>query len=111
MVTDEQVHNLLDKHTISEAQSLQESLAAIRLNNGHYKGDLIAIDPHRIMSTSQRIMPKKKKQPKEPSRKMIQTFFALDTESGQPIGCGIGSPGANTTRATIDLLKKVTKTI
>ena len=35
---------------------------------------------------------------------MIQTFFALDTESGQPIGCGIGSPGANTTRATIDLL-------
>ena len=106
LVTDEQVHNLLDKHTISEAQSLQESLAAIRLNNGHYKGDLIAIDPHRIMSTSQRIMPKKKKQPKEPSRKMIQTFFALDTASGQPIGCGIGSPGANTTRATIDLLKK-----
>ena len=73
-------------------------------NNGHYKGDLIAIDPHRIVSTSQRIMPKKKKQPKEPSRKMVQTFFALDTQTGQPIGCGIGSPGANTTQATIDLL-------
>ncbi len=43
----------------------QESLAAIRLNNSHYKGDLIAIDTHRIMSSSQRIMPKKKKQPKE----------------------------------------------
>ena len=104
LVTDGQVHNLLDKHTVSEAQSLQESLAMIRLNNGHYKGNIIAIDPHRIVSTSQRIMPQKKKHPDEPSRKMIQTFFALDTQTGQPIGCGIGSPGANTTQATIDLL-------
>jgi len=104
LVTDGQVHDLLDKHTVSEAQSLQESLAMIRLNNGHYQGCLIAIDPHRIVSTSQRIMPKKKKQPKEPSRKMVQTFFTLDTQTGQPIGCGIGSPGTNTTQATIDLL-------
>ena len=107
LVTDEQVHGLLDKHTISEAQWLQETLAIIRSNNGHYKGDLIAIDPHRIVSTSQRIMPKKKKQPEEPSRKMLQTFFALDTHTGQPIGCGIGSPGVNTSKATIDLLNMV----
>ena len=107
LVTDEQVHDLLDKHTVNEAQSLQETLAVIRSNNGHYKGDLIAIDPHRIVSTSQRIMPKKKKQPEEPSRKMLQTFFALDTQSGQPIGCGIGSPGVNTSKATIDLLNMV----
>lgn len=104
LVTDSHVHDLLNKHTVSEAQALQESLAVIRANNGHYKGDLIAIDPHRIISTSQRIMPKKKKQPGEPSRKMLQTFFALDTQTGQPIGCGIGSPGVNTTRATIELL-------
>ena len=107
LVTDKQVHDLLDKHTVIEAQSLQGSLAMIRLNNGHYKGDLIAIDPHRIVSTSQRIMPKKKKEPEEPARKMLQTFFALDTQTGQPIGCGIGSPGANTTKATIDLLNMV----
>ena len=107
LVTDEQVHGLLDKHKISEAQSLQETLAIIRSNNGHYKGDLIAIDPHRIVSTSQRIMPKKKKQPEEPSRKMLQTFFALDTHTGQPIGCGIGSPGVNTSKATMDLLNMI----
>lgn len=104
LVTDAQVHDLLDKHTVNDARSLQESLAVIRSNNGHYEGNLIAIDPHRIISTSQRIMPKKKKQPEEPSRKMLQTFFALNTQTGQPIGCGIGSPGANTTQATIDLL-------
>lgn len=104
LVTDRHVHDLLDKHTVSEARALQESLAIIRVNNGHYKGDLIAIDPHRIISTSQRIMPKKKKQPGEPSRKMLQTFFAVDTQTGQPVGCGIGSPGANTSRATTELL-------
>ena len=107
LVTDEQVHDLLDKHTVSEAQSLQETLAIIRSNKGHYNGDSIAIDPHRIVSTSQRIMPKKKKQPEEPSRKMLQTFFALDTHTGQPIGCGIGSAGINTSKATIELLNMV----
>jgi hypothetical protein len=49
-------------------------------------------------------MPKKKKQPQEPSWKMLQTFFAVDARTGQPIGCGIGSPGANTARATTGLL-------
>lgn len=107
LVTDEHVHNLLDKHTVSEAQSLQEALAIIRYNNGHYKGDLVAIDPHRIASTSQRIMPKKKKQPEEPSRKLLQTFFSLDAHTGQPIGCGIGSPSVNTSIATLEVLEMV----
>ena len=107
LASDEEVHKFLDNHTVYDAQSLQESLSIIRSNNGHYKGEIIAIDPHRIISTSKRVMPKKKKQPKEPPRKMLQTFFALDTETGQPIGCGIGTPGVNTTKATIDLLNMV----
>lgn len=107
LASDEQVHILLDNHTVSEAQSLQETLAAIRFNNGHYQGDIIAIDPHRIVSTTHRIMPKKKKKPEESAKKMLQTFFAVDTNTGQPIGCGIGSPGKNTTLATIELLDMV----
>jgi hypothetical protein len=107
LLTDEQVHELLSRQTVSGAQSLQEALSLIRLNSGHYTGSTIAIDPHRIISTTKRTMPKKKKQPNEPSRKMLQTFFALDTVSGQPIGFGIGSPGVNTTKATIDLLNMV----
>jgi hypothetical protein len=107
LASDEHVHDLLDNYTVCQAQELQETLAALRLNNGHYEGDIIAIDPHRIISTSQRVMPKKKKQPNKPSQKMLQTFFALNTQTGQPIGCGIGSPGVNTTKATIDLLNMV----
>lgn len=110
LITDEQVHELLAGHTVSQARLLQENLSLIRMNNGHYQGNTIAIDPHRIISSTNRTMPKKKKYPSEPSRKMLQTFFALDTESGQPIGFCIGSPGVNTTKATIDLLNMVEKT-
>ena len=104
LASDEAVHNLLDKHTVAQSQGLQETLSKIRSNLGHYKGETIAIDPHRIITTSKRVMPKKKKQPQEPSKKMLQTFFSLDTGTGQPIGLGIGSPGVNTTKATLDLL-------
>lgn len=107
LVSDEQVHELLDSHTVQDAIALQKTLAIIRSNNGHYKGDIIAIDPHRIVSSTQRVMPSKKKQPNEPAKKMLQTFFALDTQTGQPIGFGIGSSGVNTSKATIELLNLV----
>jgi len=109
LVTDEQVHRLLASNTVLGAQSLQEALSLIRSNRGHYSGGTIAIDPHRIISTSKRVMPKKKKHPGEPSRKMLQTFFALDTATGQPVGFCMGSPGVNTTKATINLLGMVGK--
>ena len=105
--TDQQVHYLLDEHTIDQAKDMQNTLAAIRANAGHYHGNTIAVDPHRVISTTRRIMPAKKKQPREPSKKMLQTFFAVDTNTGQPIGLGIGSPGVNTTKATIELLEMV----
>lgn len=107
LATDQQINELFDKRTVSQAQALQEALSLIRLHNGHYTGDIIAIDPHRIMSTTKRIMPMKKKQANRPSQKMLQTFFALNTQTGQPIGCGIGSPGVNTTKATLELLNMV----
>lgn len=110
LASDDQVHYFLDKHTICQATQMQRALAAIRANAGHYTGNTIAIDPHRIITTSSRVMPMKKKQPHEASKKMLQTFFAVDAHTGQPIGFGIGSPGVNTTKATIDLLE-LTKTV
>lgn len=109
LVTDEQVHKLLSARDVSQARNLQEELSLIRTNLGHYKNACIAIDPHRILSTTKRRMPQKKKHPNEPARKMLQTFFALESGSEQPIGFGMGSTGVNTTRATKDLLKMVEK--
>lgn len=109
LATDEQVHKTLSAKTVAQAKSLQEELALIRANRGHFENGPIAIDPHRITSTTKRRMPEKKKHPHEPSRKMLQTFFALETGSQQPIGFGMGSPGANTTNATKGLLQMVEK--
>jgi hypothetical protein len=75
LASDQHVHHFLDNHTVSQAQNLQETLSVIRLNNDHYQGDIIAIDPHRIISTTQRIMPKKKKQPGNPSKKCSRHFL------------------------------------
>jgi len=104
LVTDEQVHHLLNSHTVAQAKDFQENLAKIRMQNGHYKGDVIAIDPHRIITSSKRIMPKKKKQPTKPSEKMLQTFFSLDAQTGQPIVFGIGSSAEKTINATLKLM-------
>lgn len=104
LASDQQVHKLLDAHSVADSMELQQALALSRYSRGHYNGDLIAMDPHRIKSTSQRVMPMKKKNPDAPATKMLQTFFAICPDTGQPIGCGIGSAGENTTKATIDLL-------
>ncbi len=105
LASDKQVHIFLDKHTVCQSEQMQMELAAIRKNAEHYIGNTIAFDPHRIITTSRRLMPKKKKQPEEPSKKMLQTFFAADACTGQPIGFGIGSPGVNTTKASIALFE------
>lgn len=107
LASDKQVHVFLDKHTVCQSEQMQKSLAAIRKNAGHYQSHTIAFDPHRIITTSRRLMPKKKKQPEEPSRKMLQTFFAADADTGQPIGFGIGSAGVNTTKASIALFELI----
>jgi len=86
LATDEQVHDLLDKHTVGEAKSLQGSLAAIRSNNGHYSGDFIAIDPHRIVSTSKRTMPKKRNNPKSLRGRCCRHFLPLTPKRGNPLG-------------------------
>ena len=109
LVSDQGIHELLDKHTIAEALQLQLNLGQLRQINGHYKGDLLALDPHRIPTHSQRIMPKKKKLPKEPSKKVLQTFFAIDVKTGQPLGLSIGSSGKTATKASVELLEMIDK--
>lgn len=105
IATDQQIHDLLDIHTIEEARSVQVKLALLRQSLGHFKGNLLAFDPHRIPTYSRRIMVKKKSHPKEPSKSVLQTFFCVDAESGQPLSFIIGSSGKTTSSSSIELLK------
>lgn len=105
LVSDEQVHQLLNAHTLQESRDMMLNLGIQRKLSGHYQGEIIAVDPHRIISSSKRTMPKKKKKPDMPSQKMLQTFFSVSAETGQPIMASISSTGMPTTRATLDLIK------
>lgn len=107
IATDQEIHLLLNEHTISQTQILQIALAALRQSRGHYQGRLLAFDPHRIPTYSKRVMPKKKSSPTEPSGKVLQTFFGIDAETGQPLGFTIGSSGQTVTRASRELLEMI----
>lgn len=104
IATDKHIHSLLMEHTIAEAQSLQISLARLRLAKGHYDSGLFALDPHRIGTCSQRIMPAKKSNRKSKSKKIMQTFFCVDAISGQPFAFTIGSSACTASKATTELL-------
>lgn len=104
LVSDEQVHFLLNGHTMQQAQQMLLNLGIQRQLSGHYPGNVIAVDPHRIISSSKRIMAKKRKDPVCPSQKMLQTFFSICTKTGQPIMATISSTGMPTTKASHDLI-------
>jgi len=111
IATDKEIHKVLSKRTIEESKELQKVLGMIRQDRGDYKGKVIALDPHRIVSYSERIMPKKKSKRTEPSKKVIQTFFAIDAETGQPIGFEIGFSSETVSKATINLMDIIREVI
>jgi len=104
LISDEQVHQLLDNHTMEDAYNMMFNLGIQRKLSGHYQGDLIAIDPHRIISSSERVMAKKKKRPKSPSEKMLQTFFSVSALTGQPVMATMSSTGMPTSKASLKLI-------
>lgn len=106
LVTDEQVHLLLNNHTMEQAQEMLVNLGIQRQLSGHYMGDIIAVDPHRMISSSKRVMAMKQKNPGAPSQKMLQTFFSVSAETGQPIMATMSSTGMPTTKATSALIDR-----
>lgn len=108
VATDVAIHRLLDQHTVAEAEALQQALGKLRQARKHYRGRYVLVDPHRIYTWSRRQMPPKKSHSREAvSRKLAQTFFAIDGESGQPFGFGMGSSAVTITQATLPLLKRM----
>jgi len=78
IATDSAIHQLLDSHCVAEAQRLQIALGKVRQTFGHFKGNLLVIDPHRMKSCSKRQMVRRQKDKESKPAKMVQTFFVLD---------------------------------
>jgi hypothetical protein len=105
LISDEQAHRLLEGYTTGQAHQLLVNLGWQRRLAGHYNGRVVAIDPHRIISHSRRVMAKKKKGADYSPQKMLQTFFSVCAHTGQPIMACMASTGMPAGRATKTLLE------
>lgn len=103
--SDRAIHDLLNAHGVGEARSLQMAFGRIRRSRGHFRGELLAVDPHRLTSYSQRRMRRRQAGPNAAARKTAQTFFCLDADTAQPVCFTTASPSQTVARATPGLLE------
>jgi hypothetical protein len=104
VAADPAIHHLLDSHCVAEAERLQVALGKIRQTFGHFKGNIIVIDPHRLNSSSKRQMVRRQKDRESNPAKVAQTFFGLDAETQQPLCFTTASSARTVTQATPELL-------
>ena len=102
--TDSALHDLLEAHTIAEAQRLQVGLGQLRRAGGHFPGPHFALDPHRLVSYSKRDLVQRRPSARERATKQAQTFFLLDAQSRQPVCLVNASSARNLTSTTHELL-------
>ncbi len=107
VASDRAIHELLNAHSIAEAQRLQVAFGRIRRSRGHFRGKLLAVDPHRLTSYTQRHIRRRQAGPGLPARKTAQTFFCLDADTAQPVCFTTGSPARTVAQATPELLERV----
>lgn len=105
IANDQAVHQLLCHHTIAQAEQLQLELGLLRRARGHFKGQVLAIDPHRIRSHSKRQMCLYRDDQNIKPYKTLPTFFCLDADMHQPVCFTLGTSAFSVTQATPRLLR------
>jgi hypothetical protein len=70
VASDGAIHQMLAEHTVQEAIRLQVALGKLRRASDDFQGKVLAIDPHRVRSYSQRHMRKHAKKASERPIKM-----------------------------------------
>jgi hypothetical protein len=105
VASDTAIHHLLNAHTVAEAQQLQIALGKLRRASGHFRAQLLAIDPHRVPSATKRQMRRRCRTAAHRPTKMAQTFFALDADTAQPVCLLTSTAARSVTQATPELLE------
>jgi len=103
--TDQAIHDLLDAHSVAQAQQLQIALGKLRRAGKHFAGQVLALDPHRMTSHTQRLMRRHRVSATQKAKKMGQTFFLLDADTGQPVCFTLASSAQSVAQATPELLR------
>jgi hypothetical protein len=104
VVSDQSIHDLLLAHTVQQGEELQLALGCLRRARGDFQGRLLAIDPHRLPSSSKRQMPRYRDNTAIRPYKVSNTFFCLDAETHQPVCFLLASSSMTVTQMTPRLL-------
>lgn len=104
VAADVPVHELLNARTMEDSIAFQIALGKIRQTFGHFQGQVLAVDPHRLHSWSQRQMVRLSKDPHSKPAKMAQTFFLIDAQTAQPLCFTTASSAVTVSQATPPLL-------
>ncbi len=104
VATDTAIHDLLAQRTVADSQRLQVALGKIRLAMGHFQGNLLAIDPHRVRSYSKRKTTERVEEPGTKPVKMAQTFWILDADTYQPVCFTTATASQSVTLASLSLI-------
>jgi hypothetical protein len=104
VASDTAIDALLAGHTVEEAIRLQAVLGKLRRASGDFRGQVLALDPHRVRSYSKRKMRMHAKKSGERPMKMSQTFWLLDADTCQPVCFTTATSSRTVTQATPELL-------
>lgn len=104
VATDQAIHDLLDAHVVAEARTLQHHLGLVRRARDHFRGRLLAIDPHRMRSYTKRQTPRYRSDHRSRPVKTAQGFFCLDADTHQPVCLTLGTSALTVAQATPPLL-------
>ena len=104
LATDPAIHALLDARTVADSQELQVTLGLLRRQAGDFQGALLAIDPHRMPSTSKRRSRLFQERGHETAGKRAQTFFCLDADTGQPLALTTATASRSAAQAAMGLM-------
>lgn len=102
--SDQSIHDLLEARTVAEAEALQVHLGLLRRARGHFRGETLVIDPHRMRSYSKRLMRRFLEHRDSKPVKASQGFFCLDGDTEQPICFTLSSSAMTVHQATPGLL-------
>jgi Transposase DDE domain len=104
VATDVAIHQLLAAHTVAEAKELQVALGQLRRAAGHFRGQTLVLDPHRIRSYSKCRMRRRLGERHGRATNVAQTFFCLDADTQQPLGFVTGTSARTVSAASPELL-------
>jgi hypothetical protein len=104
LATDMAIHELLAARTVLDSQRLQVALGKLRRASGHFRGEVLAIDPHRVRSFSKRHMRRHRSEQALRPTNTAQTFFVLDADTHQPICFTTGTSARTASNAAEELL-------